>query len=148
MLEHSPPTPLKTRLGTLWVVKEDSTQVRNNFSKIVNSFNFPSGTSNLQRAALGDIKNVANARHNSVSTDEPSKDFKQPLKPLATRRLDWSRLYSVLFTRTFSETRRRRRTLVLFSSSQRMRSRLIRWRLWTSPRLWKMCKCRKLRLKI
>jgi len=45
-----------------------------------------SGTSNLQRAALGDIKNVANARHNSVSTDEPSKDFKQPLKPLATRR--------------------------------------------------------------
>jgi len=44
------------------------------------------GTSNLQRAALGDIKNVANSRHNSVSTDEPSKDFKQPLKPLATRR--------------------------------------------------------------
>jgi len=44
------------------------------------------GTSNLQRAALGDIKNVATARHNSVSTDEPSKDFKQPLKPIATRR--------------------------------------------------------------
>jgi len=44
------------------------------------------GTSNLQRAALGDIKNVANARHNSVSTDEPSKDFKEPLKPLGTRR--------------------------------------------------------------
>jgi len=45
-----------------------------------------SGTSNLQRAALGDIKNVATARHNSVSTDEPSKDFKQPLKPAVTRR--------------------------------------------------------------
>jgi len=44
------------------------------------------GTSNLQRAALGDIKNVANTRHNSVSSDEPSKDFKQPLKPLVTRR--------------------------------------------------------------
>jgi hypothetical protein len=47
---------------------------------------FPSqGSSNLQRAALGDIKNVASSRHNSVSTDEPSKDFKQPL---ATRRFD------------------------------------------------------------
>jgi len=45
-----------------------------------------SGTSNLQRAALGDIKNVANSRHNSVSTDEPSKDFKEPLKPLGSRR--------------------------------------------------------------
>eukprot|EP00092_Neocalanus_flemingeri_P040806 GFUD01044423.1.p1 GENE.GFUD01044423.1~~GFUD01044423.1.p1 ORF type:complete len:401 (-),score=120.91 GFUD01044423.1:292-1494(-) len=44
------------------------------------------GFSNLQRAALGDIKNVATARHNSVSTDEPTKTFKQPLKPVVTRR--------------------------------------------------------------
>eukprot|EP00092_Neocalanus_flemingeri_P082203 GFUD01102865.1.p1 GENE.GFUD01102865.1~~GFUD01102865.1.p1 ORF type:complete len:404 (+),score=133.21 GFUD01102865.1:79-1290(+) len=48
--------------------------------------NAGSGTSNLQRAALGDIKNVATARHNSVSTDEPSKEFKQPLNPAVTRR--------------------------------------------------------------
>eukprot|EP00092_Neocalanus_flemingeri_P033604 GFUD01036532.1.p1 GENE.GFUD01036532.1~~GFUD01036532.1.p1 ORF type:complete len:400 (+),score=125.77 GFUD01036532.1:80-1279(+) len=44
------------------------------------------GFSNLQRAALDDIKNVATARHNSVSTDEPTKTFKQPLKPVVTRR--------------------------------------------------------------
>jgi len=44
------------------------------------------GTSKIQRATLGDIKNVATARHNSVSTDEPSKDFKQPLKPIVTLR--------------------------------------------------------------
>jgi len=44
------------------------------------------GTSKIQRATLGDIKNVATARHNSVSTNEPSKDFKQPLKPIVTLR--------------------------------------------------------------
>jgi len=44
-----------------------------------------SGTSNLQRAALGDIKNNQ-GRHNSVSTDIPSKEFKEPLKPLLNRR--------------------------------------------------------------
>lgn len=42
------------------------------------------GAKQVGRSALGDIKN--NVRHNSVATDEPSKEFKQPLKPV-TRKL-------------------------------------------------------------
>ena len=89
VLELSPQTQLKTKWEILWGVKEASTLVlKLLFFKLEILYIFSQGTSNLQRAALGDIKNVASSRHNSVSTDEPSKDFKQPLKPLATRRFD------------------------------------------------------------
>jgi len=44
-----------------------------------------SGTSNLHRAALGEIKNNL-GRHNSVSTDVPSKEFKEPVKTSLNKR--------------------------------------------------------------
>ena len=46
---------------------------------------FTIGTSSLHRAALGEIKNNL-GRHNSVSTDVPSKEFKEPLKPSLNKR--------------------------------------------------------------
>ena len=41
------------------------------------------GTSNLQRSALGEIKNT---RSQSVSSNQEAKTFKQPQKPTVTRK--------------------------------------------------------------
>ena len=42
-----------------------------------------SGTSNLQRSALGEIKNT---RSHSANSGQDAKGFKQPLKPSLTRK--------------------------------------------------------------
>ena len=49
-------------------------------SEILNIF---SGTSNLQRSALGEIKNT---RSQSINSGQDVKAFKQPLKPSLTRK--------------------------------------------------------------
>ena len=120
----------------------NSGNIRATFSFLVKKKKF-SGTSNLQRAALGEIKNIANSRHNSVSTDEPSKDFKEPLKPLVTRRLVTSmNTHGYVNATPFSEMPRRRKIPVsLYCSCQRMNSRTTKSKSWIHHhRPLKMCK--------